>query len=701
MLSLQTSQYTLEIHPDLADCLICYHIPGMQLPLKLAPPCFEVEGVSIPMIPACVEASCTHSILPNGCEQYHYMAPIQHHPEFSLEIVLRSAPHNPFVRFQYRLHTNSPVRLTKSSGRDNLEYARISLQEYPHAREIQLSVFNELTHAYQPVEFAISPAEFEIGVERPGPLIAASNADCACLLAYEHGSTVPNTYLNFKCANSPSQGRTACLQAVKGNYTHNQEIDAAHPFETIWMQLGATRGSLEDLAQVYRSFLLEYFSLHFASRQPKIFYNTWNYQERNRHWNGRPYLESMNEERILAEIEVAHRLGIEVFVLDTGWYSKTGDWQVELDRFPGGLKNIQAKLAEYGMRLGVWIAPAMAALSSRLHRELRECAVTRNGIEPDPWPVWETEESRWFCLVSRFADALADELIRLNHELGVTYFKWDAVTQEGGCDSPHHWHGGVENSPQERAECWEFELVRSLTHIAERISEACPQAIVDLDLTESGRSLGLAFLSAGKYFLINNGPYFGSYDVPAPGTNENLFFYPGSARAAICRTSLGYDRWIPSILFLTHFLPDDPPPGPAHWSRPHGSADSLEVNLASLMLGGNGIWGDLLSIPESGIVRAAGLLEKYKRLRTAITRAYPVRQGPIGGSPEIHEKLTRGQGVVVIFSTFRGTYTYLTHNPVGSVLWCSEGVQVAGVSNEQAMIQAVFDRPGAKIIFFE
>ncbi len=41
----------------------------------------------------------------------------------------------------------------------------------------------------------------------------------------------------------------------------------------------------------------------------------------------------MTEERILAEIEVAHRMGIDVFVLDTGWYQKTGDWEVNLQRF--------------------------------------------------------------------------------------------------------------------------------------------------------------------------------------------------------------------------------------------------------------------------------------------------------------------------------------------------------------------------------
>lgn len=701
MITIPTAKYTLEIYQENTGCLIRYRINGMESTLTIAPPCFEIDGSSVPMIPASLQPAGPPQVLPNACAEYHFLGTIQDHPDLSLEIILRTTQDCPVVRFCYRIHSSSSHYMTKSNGHDNLEYARLSLKNFSLAREIQLSVFNELNHAYQLVEVEIDQARFEAGFVFPGPILVAASPTSAVLLAYEHGSNVPNSYLQFKCNSTPPGDRIAILKAVKGNYYHGQPLDPEHSYETIWFQIAGVLGSLDDLAQTYRSFLLENFSLHPASRQPYIFYNTWNFQERNRHWNGRPYLESMNETRMLAEIEVAHRLGIDVFVIDTGWYSKTGDWQVDLDRFPGGLKNIQAKLEEYSMRLGVWIAPPSAAISSRLHRKLRDCAATRNGIEPDPWPVWETEESRWFCLVSRYADALADELIRLNRELGVTYFKWDAVGQEGGCDSPNHWHGGEENSPKERAECWEFELVRSLTHIAGRISEACPEAIVDLDLTESGRSLGLAFLSTGKFFLINNGPYFGSYDVPTPGTNENLFFYPGSARAAICRTSLGYDRWIPSILFLTHFLPDDPPDSAAHWSRPHGSVDSLEVNLASLILGGNGIWGDLLSLSPASIQRIGDFLQKYKRVCQAITRASPIRQGPVGGSPEIHEKLDHGQGVVVIFSAFRGTYTYVTHNPAGSVFWCSEDVQSNSDAFGRAVIQVTFGQPGAKVIFFE
>src|SRR3954454_24351038 len=84
------------------------------------------------------------------------------------------------------------------------------------------------------------------------------------------------------------------------------------------------------------------------------------------------------------------------------------------------------------------------------------------------------------------------------------------------------------------------------------------------------------------------------------------FFYPGPARTWICRSPLTYDRWLPSILLLTHYFPDDP-------------ASSQMVNVASLILGQNGIWGDLPKVSEAGIAGIAEIIRRYKEVRDDIT----------------------------------------------------------------------------------
>jgi len=601
-----------------------------------------------------------------------------------LELILRLAPDNPVIRFCYRLSSSGTHLLTKEAGQDNLRYIGVSLSEFPVAKAIALSEFNEIVHSYVPVEYVLDARHFSHAQHIMGPMLVAENATTSLLLAYEHGSTAPDAFVEFRLA----ADRQVTLRAVKGNYFHRQQLDATHTFQTIWLDVAVVDGDEDALSFAFRTFILQYQSQNSASRRPYIFYNTWAFQERNKCWNGHPYLDSMREERIMQEIEVAHRMGIDVFVLDTGWYEKTGDWQVDLKRFPDGLKSVKARLDGYGMKLGLWFGPLHAAMSSSMLAAHVDCCVSQHGEAPRPFPVWETEDSLNLCLASRYADGFADELIRLAREVGVSYFKWDAVGQYG-CDIHGHDHGGADNSAQERGDCFAFEMPRAMAHVVDRLCEACPEAIVDFDITEGGRCVGLGFLAAGKYFLINNGPYFNNFDITMPSDMWcNIFVNPGPARGWICRTPLAFDKWIPSVLFLTHYLPDEP-------------ATSQRINIASLILGQNGIWGDLLSISAEGVARFGQLLALYKQVRDDITRSSLVRSGTVSGNPEIYEKIdpVTGRGCVVIFGSAR-EYQYLTAHRVAVQYWASEGACVTLHDDGTALITARFTECDAHIVFF-
>ena len=217
-----------------------------------------------------------------------------------------------------------------------------------------------------------------------------------------------------------------------------------------------------------------------------------------------------------------------------------------------------------------------------------------------------------------------------------------------------------------------------------------PGALVDLDVTEGGRPVGLAFLTAGRYFLINNGPYYQSYDVPIDPKkqNWNLFFHQGPARTWITRSTYGYDRWIPSQLFLAHYFPDDP-------------AESQLVNVASLILGHDGIWGDLLSVSPEGVARVGKLLSLWRQVRDALAAASPVRRGEVGGSGEVHEKIEHetGRGAIVVFSTAAGRQRYLSINPTVPEHWATPGTSVSFDAAGHAIVDARFERPGAAIVF--
>ena len=684
---LTTPALTLSTTPS-AGTLWSLVPAGCRAGLTFTPPALEIDGRVVVLRPATMGKTGERT-LRNGVTETVFAGAVPRHDGLRLELVVQHRPDSPVVRFCYRVVSGTTRTLTRGTGRDTLEYLGFSLRKFPLCREVRFSEFDDSIHSFRPTETPLGERHFAAGVAEMGPMLVAEGRCMACLVAYEHGSQVPDAFMQFELA----PDRSVALRAVKGNYHHGQQLDRQHPFETVWFDVAVASGTIDDLAGAYRDFALHGMSENLASRRPYIFYNTWCYQERNKWWNGRKFLTSMNQERMLQEIDIAGRMGIDVFVLDTGWYSKTGDWEVNHASFPDGMKRVRAELDRRGMKLGLWLAPPMAAVSSRGLKRHPECRITLDGKPQGPWEVWETEASYGMCLVSPYWESFADEMIRLNRELGVTYFKWDAVGQYG-CNDPHHWHGDESNSPQERADRYAFELGRHMIRVVNKVCAACPDAIVDFDITEGGRFVGLGFLAVGKYFLINNGPYYRNLDLPASGkpggTWSNVFVYPGPARARICRAPLDFDTWLPSVLFLTHYLPDDP-------------AGSQLINLASLILGQNGIWGDLPAISDSGVKWFGEVLGLYKRVRDDITIARPVRTGICGGSPEVHEKINpaNGRGAVCVFASAAGRYTcVLAAAVVDTGLWQSGGVEVRRDNAGRTTLVMDFDMPGAKIVFF-
>ena len=696
---------TADINVNDAKIFLAFCLYSGNGTIQIDAPTFSIDGRTLR--PTHPEGEATEPVTVfDSVQERCFSFGFAEAPELRLDIVAQTTCESPVIRFRYVLHSETLVRLTKPDGKDALTYFTLDFSSFgddpqkTHAKELRFSEFSHLFHTFAPTEVSLRPEDFQHQRTLMGPMLVIDDGTeiPTALIAYEHGSQLPDNFLAYRLH---EDGRRISLSAVKGNYYDGQVIGPETPFESVWFQIAAVDNNEETLARAYREWVLKYQTPNKASRTPYIFYNTWNYQERVFHWQKKPYLAEMTEARMLAEIEVARRMGIDVFVIDTGWYEKTGDWQVSSARFPNGLKPITDKLNAYGMKLGLWFNPTVAAVSSQMRREHEDCLMTRNGKPHDPHPVWETEESQGISLVSRYWEAFADELIRLNREVGVTYFKWDAIGQYGS-DAANHFHGTEANSAQERRDCYGFLLGEYMTKVVNKVCAACPEAIVDFDITEGGRTVGLQFLSAGKYFLINNGPYNHDYNMPVPADgNVNLFFFPGPARAWICRKPLEYDRWIPSVLFLTHYLPD--PDYSADWGNASFAGENLWITLASLVLGQNGIWGDLVALPEDAIATYGTALGLYKQIRDDITAAYPFRTGAVGGSPEIHEKIheTTGRGVVSLFADAAGTYTYVTNSPVADGIWRNHGVTVTRDAKNRAVITAEF-KPGekAKIVFF-
>lgn len=136
----------------------------------------------------------------------------------------------------------------------------------------------------------------------------------------------------------------------------------------------------------------------------------------------------------------AARAGAELFVVDDGWFGQRhsdhrglGDWYVNPEKFPQGLKPLIDCVKALGMDFGIWIEPEMVNEDSDLYR-----------AHPDWIYRYETREvleGRYQYMLDLTNPAVVDHLIgmidRLLSENDISYIKWDMNRALGECGSAH------------------------------------------------------------------------------------------------------------------------------------------------------------------------------------------------------------------------------------------------------------------------
>ncbi len=88
------------------------------------------------------------------------------------------------------------------------------------------------------------------------------------------------------------------------------------------------------------------------------------------------------EQKLLTLAKASKEAGIELFVLDDGWFGKRnddtsslGDWYVNTDKLPNGLSGLADKIEALGMKFGIWVEPEMVNENSDLYRAHPDWAV--------------------------------------------------------------------------------------------------------------------------------------------------------------------------------------------------------------------------------------------------------------------------------------------------------------------------------------
>ena len=97
---------------------------------------------------------------------------------------------------------------------------------------------------------------------------------------------------------------------------------------------------------------------------------------------------NFNRSKILALARSAKKLGVEMFVLDDGWFGKRnndlaglGDWVENRKKLPGGIKYIANAVNKMGMKFGLWFEPECVNPDSDLYRAHPDWAISIQGRE--------------------------------------------------------------------------------------------------------------------------------------------------------------------------------------------------------------------------------------------------------------------------------------------------------------------------------
>ena len=172
-----------------------------------------------------------------------------------------------------------------------------------------------------------------------------------------------------------------------------------------------------------------------------------------------------DHDRLLEIARASADLGVELFVLDDGWFgernadtSSLGDWTVDRRKLPGGLRPLAEAIEAMGLRFGLWIEPEMVSPRSRLFESHPDWAI---GIPGRP----RTESRHQYVLdlsrpevVDHLEAAIADVL----GSAPISYVKWDMnrnITEPHGSTLPPDRQGEFFH----RSMLGTYELWRRLT----------------------------------------------------------------------------------------------------------------------------------------------------------------------------------------------------------------------------------------------
>ncbi len=222
---------------------------------------------------------------------------------------------------------------------------------------------------------------------------------------------------NFKVSCSRDLYGITRIVMGMNDFDFSHTLNGGEQLNTPPVYCGYVQGFGEMTRQMNTFALKHLLPKTFSGKPLPVLYNSWEATEF-----------AVNAKQQIALAERAAEIGVELFVMDDGWFGQRkddhaglGDWYVNREKFPNGLDELIDKVNELGMDFGIWVEPEMVNADSDLfrthpdwayHYPHREACELRNQLVLNM-----TRED-----VQAYVFSVLDELLS-NHN--IKYVKWD------------------------------------------------------------------------------------------------------------------------------------------------------------------------------------------------------------------------------------------------------------------------------------
>ncbi|MFC2671365.1 alpha-galactosidase [Limosilactobacillus vaginalis] len=203
-------------------------------------------------------------------------------------------------------------------------------------------------------------------------------------------------------------------------------------FQTPEAVMTYTSDGLNQMSQQLGAFYQDHLiNQHFAHQDRPILINNWE-----------ATFMDFNEAKLMKIVDQADKLGIEMFVLDDGWFghrdddkSSLGDWFVDQKKFSNGISGFADRVHDKGMKFGLWFEPEMISIDSKLYEKHPDWMIATPGRQGTP------ARNQFVLDMTRqeVIDYLFEHMSAIIKQTKLDYIKWDMnrnITEMYGAKLP-------------------------------------------------------------------------------------------------------------------------------------------------------------------------------------------------------------------------------------------------------------------------